>query len=109
MTITRTELIQILEEKNSPICHTIAKHLDIFDESEIKQIYLILHQTDIEKLKELYLYQNSQAKAMLDRIIWVARELSQVEIHVETILTNQKETQLEEIIEQSIDLHYSIS
>lgn len=109
MTITRNELKQILEEKNSPICHTIAKHLDIFNDTEVSQIYMILHQTEVEKLKELYLYQNSQAKMMLDRIIWVARELSQIETHVETILSSQKETQLEEIIEQSIDLHYSIS
>lgn len=109
MTITRNELKQILAERNSPICDTLGKHIDIFNDTELQQIYLILHQSDTEKLKELYLYQNSQAKSMLDRIISLARELSTVETQVEMIMKETKETHLEEIIEQSIDLHYSIS
>jgi spore coat protein CotH len=105
----KQELIKILWEKNSPIFETIIQNIDLFNETELNQIYLILHQTDIEKLKELFLYQNSQSKAILDRIINIAQELNHVEKHIENNINSNKETQLDELIETNLDLNYSIS
>lgn len=105
----KTKLIKILGEKNSPIWKTIINNIDIFNEEELHQIYLIIHQTDIEKLKELFLYQNSQTKAILDRIINIAQELNHVEKHIENNIDWNKEIHLEEFIENNLDLNYSIS
>lgn len=109
MTIMKEKLVQILWEKNSPIWEMIIKNIDIFDENELYQIYLIIHQTDIEKLKELFLYQNSQAKALLDRVINIAREIHQTEKIVESIQVQETHSKLEEYIEQSLEINYSLS
>ena len=97
MTIMKEKLVQILWEKNSPIWEMIIKNIDIFDENELHQIYLIIHQTDIEKLKELFLYQNSQAKALLDRVINIAREIHQTEKIVENVEIKQESKTLASI------------
>lgn len=109
MTNIKENLIQILWEKNSPIWDMIRDNIDIFSQEELQQIYLIIHQTDIEKLKELFLYQNSQAKAILDRIINLAHEISHVEKHIENEHLNTEKQELEQYIEQNLDLNYVIS
>lgn len=109
MTDLKETLIKILWEKNSPIWDMIINHIDIFSHEELHQIHLIINQTDIEKLRELFLYQNSQAKAILDRIINLAHEITHIEKHIENENLTSKEQELEEYIEQNLDLNYVIS
>jgi len=87
----------------------IIQHIDIFNEEEIKQIYLIIHQTDIEKLKELFLYQNSQTKTLLDRIIQLAQEISHIEKHIENETQTLQQQEVEEYMEQNLELNYIMS
>lgn len=105
----KDNVIQILWEKTSPIWEMIINNIDLFDENELRQIYLMIHQTDVEKLKELFLYQNSQAKALLDRIINIARELNHAEKNIEIEDISQKDIHLEKFITENLDLYYSIS
>ncbi len=105
----KDNVIQVLWEKTSPIWEMIIQNIDLFDENELHQIYLMIHQTDIEKLKELFLYQNSQAKALLDRIINIARELNNTEKNIENENISQQNIHLEKLITEKLDLHYSIS
>lgn len=109
MTNLRENLIQILWEKNSHIWNMILEHINIFSQEELHQIHLIIHQTDIDKLKELFLYQNSQAKAILDRIINLAHEMTHIEKHIEKEKSSSNETELEQYIEQNLELNYVIS
>lgn len=109
MSHVKEKIIQILWEKNSPIGKNIIEHIDIFSAQELEQIYLIIHQTDVEKLKSLFLYQNSQAKIILDRIIQLAHEATHIDKHIENEITNETKRELEEYIEQNLDFNYIMS
>lgn len=105
----KQNILALLQEKKLSIWELIIKNIDIFDDSELNQIYLIINQTDIEKLKELFFYQNSQAKALLDRVINLAREVNEIEKNIENHSKIQNETHLNELIDKNLDFNYSLS
>ena len=109
MSQLKEHIIQILWEKNSPIATSIIEHIDIFSPQELEHIYLIIHQTDIEKLKSLFLYQHSQAKIILDRIIQLAHETHHIDKHIEQEFIYSENQELEQYLEQNLDFNYVIS
>lgn len=98
-------ILKILYEKHSNIANIIEKNIDIFSQEELHQIYLIINQTDIDKLKELLLYQNKQSQHILDRIIALASEMNEVEKHIENHI---KDNSIDNF-EQNLDFNFSIS
>lgn len=103
----KEKIIPLLKDKHSKIWEIIITNIDLFDENELNQIYLIIHQNDIEKLKELYLYNTSKSKNILDRILNLAKELNHIEKHVEEIKNKEEEKSLDDYLNSN--LNYSIS
>lgn len=65
---TKQKLLELLEAKGNKLTDKIIQNLDLFDEKEVYEMYLIMVQTDVEKLKEAWHYKNNMLLKTIDKI-----------------------------------------
>lgn len=90
----KEKLIEILKEKNNKLTEKIIANIDYFDEQEIYEMYAILNQEDVEKLKEAWYYKNNLLMQTIDKINMIWFEIKKIEKQINTLEETREQTDI---------------
>lgn len=94
MTKTKQNIIEMLSLKQNRLTEKIIENIDFFSEQELQEIYLILNQSDPEKLKEAWHYKNKQMMQTIDKINEIWLKLHKIEKEIIILEESKDESNL---------------
>lgn len=101
----KEKLIEILKEKNNKLTEKIIANINHFSEQEIYEMYAILNQDDVEKLKEAWHYKNNLLMQTIDKINMIWFEIKKIEKQINTLEETREQTDIIHI-ENNLNLAY---
>ncbi|MDD4151274.1 MAG: hypothetical protein PHR68_01545 [Candidatus Gracilibacteria bacterium] len=101
----KEKLIEILKQKQNKLTEKIIANIDHFSEQEIYEMYAIMTQEDIEKLKEAWHFKNKQLMQTIDKINMIGFEIKKIEKQINTLEETREQTDIIQI-ENNLNLAF---
>lgn len=101
----KEKLLEILKNKQNKLTDKIIQNIDLFDEKEVYEMYLILHQTDVEKLKEAWHYKNNMLLKTIDKINMIWFEINKIEKEIIVLEESRENSELLQV-EHNLNLAF---
>lgn len=106
MSEIRDKIIELYWHSSSPVYKNLIDNIGIFSDNEINQLYMIINQTDTEKLKQVLIYQDNIIKSSIDKLTSLAKEVHQIEQEYKNNKKEEEANEAEKFLETNLQLIY---